>query len=575
MATQLQPSGVSLPERQTAQQTAQASGSTSKAATGGNKGVPQINENPIAAIGVVLSEVAAGLQGRPSPISAMQKEELAREQLELQRTQLGLSAIGEAAKLAKIAPMAEREGVFRGVLGKFSAILPEQTVDAVSGMFKSDPARMDTVLSLVGDKENATVLHSLTGGDPEKMLELAQDKDFMGRLGEATDRRNGPRIMAKFRGLQESLALHKDGAKFLSQLAADGWTVNDLRNLPKEFGFTDSELQTLSRSEAVQSELVPFGFVPPKTLLDTQKAGLEARAREAAKPIKFEESPFKAALAMRTSNQEVGADLFGEKIAEKVNAMSPAQAAQVRQNLKGGALQVTLPDGTTIDFGGGGTKAEQAGAVTEARETAKERVKAKSDFALRGVEMTNLGSILNKVNSLPEGSTGLRGAAIEAVGGYLGQVSPQLETSFARLISGDAKPEEIQAFRTQARTAIAQNIATVSGEESGRFTEMERKVTESTLRILESGASKTQIQAALGELISLKVMLRDFSRMKAGIGTQYDLDAEKGIAAFAIDMLDFGLQREQIVDLGQRLKTMRAQVKPAFDPAGSQNGDKR
>lgn len=48
------------------------------------------SENPLGAIGLVLSAVAAGIDGRPSPIDALRRQRLEEERLELQRGWLEL-----------------------------------------------------------------------------------------------------------------------------------------------------------------------------------------------------------------------------------------------------------------------------------------------------------------------------------------------------------------------------------------------------------------------------------------------------------------------------------------------------
>ena len=121
------------------------------------------------------------------------------------------------------------------------------------------------------------------------------------------------------------------------------------------------------------------------------------------------------------------------------------------------------------------------------------------------ISVEQFSGLLKDLYRLGAGTTGLRGWAIESIGGYVGQFSPGLEEGLARGLGG-CSSQDAAAFRNDLRLAVIDLIPEYTGEESNRITDSERRIAQEASRLLDVGASEVQIRQALMNVLELKLV---------------------------------------------------------------------
>lgn len=200
-------------------------------------GIPQFKTDPIAALGFVLREVGAGLQGRELPSARIAKEERERETFELRRFQVGLDAVDQFSKLsgtqraAAAAGFNARFGEFLGI--DFSTLSATIEIDDVIPIVKGiDPS----LLTAFAD-------------DPEKLRDVALDPQRRAILEEISDGRNlrpaMRKVLAGIEAVSGKLTEQDRGA-----LGDRRFTFQDISQLAEPLGLTGPELAALDRNQA-------------------------------------------------------------------------------------------------------------------------------------------------------------------------------------------------------------------------------------------------------------------------------------------------------------------------------------
>jgi hypothetical protein len=103
------------------------------------------------------------------------------------------------------------------------------------------------------------------------------------------------------------------------------------------------------------------------------------------------------------------------------------------------------------------------------------------------------------------GVTGFRGPLGELLGGTIGQLDSRLGEAITLGISG-VSPADLGAWRIRARALVVQQIPLMTGEESGRVTDIELKLTTKYTRITAATASDEQVLGALSAIAALKIL---------------------------------------------------------------------
>lgn len=225
-------------------------------------------------------------------------------------------------------------------------------------------------------------------------------------------------------------------------------------------------------------------------------------------------------------------------------------------HIGGGQFRTAAPGSSTVGLsvqaqtiGGLGLTKTQTGETRERLEKG-------------AAQVAQISGLTKRITQLGNSASGLRGITAEVVGGVLGQINKESANQFNRMI-GAATPEEVTEFRTEARTVIAALIPETTGEEGAKISDVERRIAESTLRLLEAEASEVQIQSALSSLMKLKILGIDRNRQLLKLGLVHNLDTATGVKARAKELADLGMNQEQIISTLKSLREQRRELERA------------
>ena len=109
--------------------------------------------------------------------------------------------------------------------------------------------------------------------------------------------------------------------------------------------------------------------------------------------------------------------------------------------------------------------------------------------------------LLDAFKRLGSGIGGFRGTFGNFIGGILGQISPVLGEIVTKGITG-ASQQELAHFRSDARALIAETVPVYTGEESGRVSGPELRISEQATKVLAGTASQEEIIGALKSIIN-------------------------------------------------------------------------
>ena len=168
-----------------------------------------------------------------------------------------------------------------------------------------------------------------------------------------------------------------------------------------------------------------------------------------------------------------------------------------------------------------------------------------------GFHVAKAGSLLRKITDTP-GLTGLRGRAAELVGGIAGQAYAPLGEFLSEVISG-ASPEQLAEYRVAAKTLIAGLIEEMTGEESGRFSEPERRIAETSVAALEKLSSAEQVGGAVRA--AMKAYIVHGAKSDFLLGKPYDLKDKKWLIKYGTELKKLGLERDDIKDVLAQIRS--------------------
>lgn len=599
-----------------------------------------LETNPLAAIGLILSNISAGMQGQPLPSDALIKRRQQQQQLNLQRLKLGQEAVKTALSLSNALDPVARADFFDTYARQFSEVMPglRETLEKATAF-----PDIDIVIDALGEHgEIYSILNP--SGDPDNFLAMASNPVLRKSLDDAADFRNREVVAAKLQTIGQMLQVGAENAQLdisglpTSPSGSPTLTMGQLEvlngKLADNIRMSPSELGTLRRNPGLAASL---GFEIEATSIAAQKAAaVEAAApsTDFGRAIKLlneagdDADKTKAALDMieqqtsggqtdlvkrfrqldketdpaRRSEIQAGIDKLvlpaAEALSKRMVAAAEAGnivlAERLNDNLKKltqppedlGGLQdarveleeiIANPDASPEavsdatrrlaetedaikkDVTITGRTAEDVADKAAAREKVKTEANFTDQMLDKTLEIRTVSGVLRQAKS-EVGVSGARGALASAIGGVAGQISQPFGEAVQNIISGGASGEDITAFRTNARLLVAQMIPEVSGEQSGRFSEMERAITESTLRALRPEASKEQVVTAISELMAFKIIGQDFARIRSGRNPEFDLDTLEGTEAALENYIKLGLSPTRTLQLIQDLDAMRKDV---------------
>lgn len=371
---------------------------------GGTQRASLIQENPLQAIGLVLSNIAAGFQGRELPTEEFERQRAADEEARQRRVLLGIEALSTFVDLGSELDEEGRQGLAAqlnqfGLPIDFTKVALQPTTD------------VETVRNRLVQIDPAFV-----PANPDQAAEIAFDDakfDFALRL---TDQKHGPSTQRKLAagiariaqfltpelvaGIREATVSDDDIARlatdtglpgehissFLSIIRDGTVTSADLAPIAEAFGLNAFERGFAERNqEALVSTFAQAGlqFVPgeleskilEERVLAERDIGTK-EIQEAGKRVvvgfdkttgkeifrlpigeveaEFAADEFDRAVRVKAAGGDISG--FSEATRKLLSGVGQEQAASIEAMRRGGGIQITKsPDGTeTITIGGPG-----------------------------------------------------------------------------------------------------------------------------------------------------------------------------------------------------------------------------
>jgi hypothetical protein len=164
-------------------------------------------------------------------------------------------------------------------------------------------------------------------------------------------------------------------------------------------------------------------------------------------------------------------------------------------------------------------------------------------------------SFIDTLETIP-GVAGFRGAISEFGGGLIGQipvVGKDLERAFTKTIS-DATPEQRSQYVVTGRAIIGSMIDDMSGEQSKRFSEPERKIAEQALKNMQPGASATQIIGATQAAV--KGYMIFLAKADLAIKNKpVPIDDDEALVPYVEQLERLGFGEDDIIDILTQIDT--------------------
>lgn len=274
--------------------------------------------NPLQKVGALLQNFSRGMNGQTLYTDELKKQRAEQEGLELERLNVGSTALTKGMELLKNTPAAQREAVAKQFGAMYEHILPGFTDTLVTS--SQQPEATAAQLEALG--EHAQTLIAV-GGSMEGALKLAQKPEFMKQLNETADARNAPEIVQALERGAETLMSTPEGKALWDEATRDGLSVADLQDpaLRDGLGLTQSHVNSIMRNKEIQSTLRPFGFVP------TSDADAKAKAEAGWKPLDRVRAEAEAG---RASIDRIAAEAAAKE-AEKIVPFMAADGTLIRR----------------------------------------------------------------------------------------------------------------------------------------------------------------------------------------------------------------------------------------------------
>ena len=243
---------------------AQTAAAPAPAAAVGRQPLIDFKENPLGAIGLVLSNIAAGYQGRELPTTALRRIRVQQEAASLNKLQLGLNMQAQILKSTAHLTGDAREAAIRKQSAPIVKLLGQDFLDGVLAASQRDPGRFNPTL-------HSELLPAIMGpGGPcghargssaqsECFLKIVGDEDTLAALYQVHDDSNAQGYAEELSAVEEELMKHPAGAQLMKALrdkypGGGNMPLSDyiriLDAVPGRFGVSNETIQALRRNPA-------------------------------------------------------------------------------------------------------------------------------------------------------------------------------------------------------------------------------------------------------------------------------------------------------------------------------------
>jgi hypothetical protein len=140
----------------------------------------------------------------------------------------------------------------------------------------------------------------------------------------------------------------------------------------------------------------------------------------------------------------------------------------------------------------------------------KEKRELRTEIRNSEANLEEISAALDALAATPN-ATGVRGVLIENLGGFVGQL-PLLGPEIAK----SWETAEVQGVRTQLQSIIGRFVGTITGDESGRYSDKDMQMAAAAAPAMLPRASYEQVEKALKTLYDIES--RSLARNKGALG---------------------------------------------------------
>ncbi len=332
-----------------------------------------IADNPFSRIGLILSNVAAGMRGQELPTTRMKRLMLEKERQELQTMQMGVNAMKTGAALIQDLSPTQREIAIQQYGGQWEKVIPGFT--AMFSAIASDPRGVDDLLPLAGAL--GPEIKKISGNNRKVFMDIMTNKTLTDNMYDGLKDTRGPTIAAwlkhqtdKVRQIQNNpraAALFGDVPKDPS----GNWmiTISDLarinENLPPNEQLEDIDLAILRRHPEMALQ---YGVMTPDLLKRHREEQLKPDERVVTKyengtvySVKLDKND------REISRVEIGAKPFKPETTPEIVRLQGQRDAAIRR----GDLENAQEIQNVIDAKGAGGTAEGEARIAESKSEAR------------------------------------------------------------------------------------------------------------------------------------------------------------------------------------------------------------
>ena len=487
------------------------------APTGAAGGRPRLREgvNAFQAIGGILSNIAAGAQGRPLPFTADRLDAAAREREanELQRIQTQIEIFETAREVG--GALTVDNPVLRQFRETAPGLVSDRFLTDLSQMNEEQQAELQTFFGSASPDTRLMAARRLEAG--ESLGAIQADAQNLIKAGDAV-------ATTRIQQRLQQLATLLPGVR-------EGVTPQEAIALNERFKDPQTGIGILRPGEEGVILRNPDAFAP------FIKAPTEPELRTLARGSRLiRVSPEGEPEVLVRAEDQDQFTRVQRRIREAEAREDDLSVAQRRSLQEDRELLATLRTRT-------GRTAE---------DVAAERAAGAERRAL--TRLGRLSVAIEEATRTP-GAFGIPGAVSERVSGLLAQLpgGDRAAQVVSELLTG-ASPEEVTAVRTDARVLVSQMLEAIT-QETVRFTDEERRRADATLRQLDITSDFRQIRSALVQTFAIDFEAIERLRKERGEPPRFDLTTKEGGKALGRALALLNFTSKEAKRIGRQLET--------------------
>ena len=147
----------------------------------------------------------------------------------------------------------------------------------------------------------------------------------------------------------------------------------------------------------------------------------------------------------------------------------------------------------------------------------------------------------------------------------VGQLSPSLASTFAEQL-GALSVEDASRLRNDIHIAVVKLLTEYTGEESGRFTDKERKIAEEASRLTDVTADVTQVRQGLVNVLKLKIMRQMRNLIALNGRPRHDLLAKdsqarrEAVNSLGNELVSYGMTKDEAFEIILDIESVQKEI---------------